>query len=112
MNGRGFPDVHPAGDVVVLELTSDQAQVLARVLARYDSLARAGDVDGYDAEEWMHTVVRLLAAAAALSPCQAPVAVPLISRDALRRDHAHAAARPVYFTPDEWHAAAGAREQV
>jgi hypothetical protein len=59
-----------AGTVVV-ELTPDDAQNLARVLAHYDAIVtwrgpegqRVAVADGYVPDTWHHTLIRLLAEA-------------------------------------------------
>lgn len=83
------PHVHPAGDVVVLELAPPQAEVLAHVLAQYDARAAVHPIAGYDTDTWIHTAVRLLGAAAMLGHHDEQVDVPLLRH-------------PVYFTPDQW----------
>lgn len=58
-------------DTVVLELTPSDAQTLARILAHYDVIVgfrgpngeQVPVADGYTAEVWHHTLIRLLAEA-------------------------------------------------
>lgn len=82
-------------DTVVLELTPDDAQVLARVLAHYDVIVswrsedgeqRVPVADGFDREVWQHTLIRLLAEAqnARMQITAPTVIVPFRNRGAHR----------------------------
>lgn len=66
------PDVSTStAGTVVVELTPSDAQTLARVLAHYDAIAtwrgpngeQVPIADGYIADTWHHTLIRLLAEA-------------------------------------------------
>lgn len=60
-----IPEVWTAADgTVVLELTAEHAEVLAKILAHYDALVTEGEgrppADGYEPPVWHHTLLRLL----------------------------------------------------
>lgn len=78
------PTVRPTSDrTVAVELSPDQAEVLARILAHYEALTTSprlrevdptlvGRLDVYQPGVWQHTIVQLLTARA-VARAAAPV---------------------------------------
>jgi len=59
---------------MVLDL--EQAEVLAKVLTKFDALVRPEELDfRFDSELWMHTVIELLSSAKLAGPLPFPVYV-------------------------------------
>lgn len=64
--GTEVPEVYASliDDTILVELSIEHAEVLAKVLAHYDTMLaeqQARPADGYVHEVWHHTLVRLLA---------------------------------------------------